>query len=138
MKCSRISSASPEEFAKGVESAVRNLKESNQIASFDVVLIDSASSKQQIRFGPELKRELHLAKFVLLSETNKLPNYENHQQLLRDPTYFLVAQNPGLRNGYAIFKRDRSANMLEKQGATAFAERELEPSNDTEAALRVL
>jgi hypothetical protein len=35
-----------------------------------------------------------------------LYNYQERNRLLKDSSYVLIAENAGLRNGYAIFKLD--------------------------------
>jgi hypothetical protein len=88
---------------------VKRIKEDHHITSFDAVLIDSSIIKNQLNVSGELNKELLGARIVLLDDINNYYNYENHAILVRNPNYVLVACNPGLRNGYAIFKKDTSS-----------------------------
>jgi len=106
VKCYGLSSCSPENLTEELEKTVKKIKEDNHITFIDAVLIDSSRVKHQLTVSAELNKELHGARFVLLDDINSFYNYENHNGLLRDPNYVLVAHNPGLRNGYAIFKKD--------------------------------
>lgn len=96
---------SSEKYLEEFKKTIKKIKEDNHITSFDAVLIDCFNKKQQLNVSSELTRELHGAKFVLLDDLNSLLNHENHNRLLRDPNFILVARNPGLRKGYAIFKK---------------------------------
>jgi hypothetical protein len=103
--CYAISSTSPEHFADQLEQTVRRIKEENQINFFDAVLIDSSELSQEITNNAEPSSELYGAGFILLDDINTFYNYKNHDRLLRDMNYVRVAENPGLRNGYSIFRR---------------------------------
>jgi hypothetical protein len=46
------------------------------------------------------------AQIVILDDINGPFNFQNYNELLKDANYILAASNPGLRNGYAIFKRN--------------------------------
>lgn len=107
VKWYEVSSSSPGNLPEELEKTIKKIKEDNHINFFDAVLIDSSRLKHQLSVSRKLNKELHGARFVLLDDINSVYNYENHNELLRDPNYVLVAHNPGLRNGYAIFKKDR-------------------------------
>jgi Glycosyl transferases group 1 len=89
-----------------LESTVKRIKEDHHITSFDAVLIDSSIIKNQSTVSGGLNEELLGARIVLLDDINNFYNFDKHSRLLRNPIYVLVACNPGLRNGYAIFKKD--------------------------------
>ena len=104
--CFQISSSASETAAAELESIVKRIKKEHRLACFDAVLIDASRLKPKISFGPGLKAELGRALVVMLDDINGPLNCQNYNELLRDPNYMLVASNPGLRNGYAIFKRN--------------------------------
>jgi hypothetical protein len=103
VRCYGIAFMPGERFAEEMERTVEKIKEENQVDGFDAVLIDNSEIGQGKVLGG-LGREVFDAKFIFLDDINSLYNYENCGRLLRDPRYIIVAQNPGLRNGYAIFK----------------------------------
>lgn len=41
----------------------------------------------------------------MLDDINAFKNYESNERLKRDPQYKCIAEDRGLRNGYAIYKR---------------------------------
>jgi hypothetical protein len=100
--CYRISS-SREQFSNDLEGTVRKIKQEKQISNFDAVLIDSSEVSGEITV--HLNDGLHGASFVILDDINSLRNYQNRSRLLTDRNYVLIAENPDLRKGYAIFKR---------------------------------
>jgi hypothetical protein len=102
--CYRISS-SREQFSDDLEGTVRRIKQEKQISNFDAVLIDSSEVSDEITVNVHLNDGLHGARFVVLDDINSFCNYQNHRRLLTDRNYVLVAENPDLRKGYAIFKR---------------------------------
>jgi hypothetical protein len=116
VKCYGISALSREQFAKKLEQTVQKIKEENQIEIFDAVLIDSSELQCEMPVNAKLNEKLYGARFVFLDDINAFCNYENHGRLLTDPEYVLVAQNPGLRNGYAIFKLDASGGLALGRG----------------------
>jgi hypothetical protein len=60
-----------------------------------------------------IKAGLHAATFILLDGTITANSYSLYKHLLGNPTYALVAQDPDLRDGYAIFER---ADLCEGAG----------------------
>lgn len=113
VRCYALSDYSEERHTEELERTVKMIKDDNHITSFDAVLIDSSELKNHLAVSGDLSKELHSARIVLLDDINSPGNYENHNGLLRDPQYALVAQNPGLRNGYAIFKKEGSIRRKE-------------------------
>jgi len=110
VKWYNLSSCSSENLREELEKTIKKIKKDNHITFFDAVLIDGSRISHQLTISAELKKELHETRFVVLDDINSSYNYENHDGLLRDSNYVLFAHNPGLRNGYAIFKKDRSAD----------------------------
>jgi hypothetical protein len=74
-------------------------------------MVDSSRFKHRINLRSGLLEYLIGASVVLLDDINDPCNFENHHRLLGDPNYVLVATNPGLRNGYAIFRRKNVADV---------------------------
>jgi hypothetical protein len=105
-KWSRVSSSgSPENVPAELEKTVRRIKEDNRVDFFDVVLIDGSEIHHQLATSNTARREMQAAGCVVLDDTNKAPNFYNHDGLLGDPRFVLVDHNPGLRDGYAIFRK---------------------------------
>lgn len=63
------------------------------------------SEVQHLGMKPSLIEELNGAKFLVLDDINKFCNYQIQEAFLEDLAYNLVACDPGLRGGYAVFKR---------------------------------
>jgi glycosyltransferase involved in cell wall biosynthesis len=81
-------------------SGIKKIKQENQIDFFDLVLIDGSEFT-----GIAELEEVYGAKFIFLDDITTFKNYYNHQKLLKDPKYLLVAQNTSVRNGYSVFKK---------------------------------
>jgi FkbM family methyltransferase len=80
---------------------IKEIKKQNDIDVFDAVLIDGS----EFTGSAELE-EIYGAKIIILDDINTFKNYRNHNKLLTDPNYALVARNYFIRNGYAIFKKN--------------------------------
>jgi hypothetical protein len=104
-----IQSSSPVEFSRKVDDTIKEIKEASDLDAWDAVLIDGSVVTTQHVISHELQRDLRRARLVVFDGINNIGIYANHQRLLADPDYALVAHNPGLRNGYAIFKRKIAA-----------------------------
>jgi len=104
------SSSSPASLREELERAVKKIKEEHGINFFDVLLFDGSGSKHQFLGNGALNRESCEARFVLLCSINNINNHENYTLLLNSRDYVLRGENPGLRNGYAIFEKKSSAD----------------------------
>lgn len=82
---------------------IQIIKQENNIDFFDIVLIDGSEFTGSAEF-----EYIYGAKYILLDDINAFKNYSNHQKLLNDKNYILVAKNYSLRNGYSIFKKSNS------------------------------
>jgi hypothetical protein len=91
---------------------LREMKQDQGIAHFDVVLIDSTELGDQAAASGSLGEEVRAAKVVILNDINGTIGHEKYCGLLESPDHTLVNHNPGLRNGYAIFRK-----MEESSGA---------------------
>jgi glycosyltransferase involved in cell wall biosynthesis/predicted O-methyltransferase YrrM len=76
------------------------IKQENKIEYFDLVLIDGSEFT-----GTAELAQVYGAKYILLDDITTFKNYDNHQQLLNDPNYQLIAENTSVRNGYSVFKK---------------------------------
>ncbi len=85
---------------------IQKIKEENKIDVFDLVLIDGSEFT-----GIAELDEIYGAKYICLDDINTYKNYENLHRLLNDPDYVLINSNQTLRNGYAIFKRNRAESI---------------------------
>jgi len=88
-----------------LDEALKNIKQDNKIVSFDALLIDNLIINYDLNDINGLSNLLHGALFIFLENINNIYNYRLHNRLFTDPTYEVVAHDPGLRNGYAIFKK---------------------------------
>ncbi len=88
---------------------IRLIKEQFNINYFDMVLIDGSEFTGEAELN-----EVYGARYVVLDDIRGFKNYANFQRLSRDPHYHLMHCNPNLRNGYAIFKRDRYMSIALK------------------------
>jgi hypothetical protein len=96
-----------EEFQQRLEHSVTTIKQENGIDFFDVVFIDGSRFGDQPVGGP-VDKEASRARFVLLDSINAPGNHVSYSGLLENRNFALVDHNPGLRNGYAIFRRVES------------------------------
>jgi Glycosyl transferases group 1 len=99
------SSLRPEKMTEELEMTIDKIKKDNRIESFDVILLDGSELENGFAGNGVLERELHAAGLILLDDVNTGFIYDKIDGLLRDPSYVLVATNPDLRNGYAIFRK---------------------------------
>jgi hypothetical protein len=116
--CIRIESSSSEHFSANLVRAIKAIKQENGINFFDLVLIDSSELQCEMTCGAQLSMELNGGRFILLDDINCLYNYRQRDRLIQDSRYVLIAENAGLRNGYAIFKID-SAYLAGGDGTTS-------------------
>ncbi len=70
-----------------------------------MLLIDGCGLNRELAIDNALGEQLHGARVLILDDLNGYLNYKIYDALIRDPSYFLSAHNPELRNGYAIFKK---------------------------------
>jgi hypothetical protein len=105
-RCFQISSSASGTATAELESIVERIKVQHKLTRFDAFLIDGSKLKPEISFGPGLRSEMRRAQIVILDDINGPFNFQNYNELLKDANYILAASNPGLRNGYAIFKRN--------------------------------
>jgi tetratricopeptide (TPR) repeat protein len=106
VKWYELSLSRQRELMENLENVIETIRRDNQIRSFEVVLIDGSKLKSQLAGNDVLAEELHSARLVLLEDINSISNYYTYDGIRRDQRFSLVANNPGLRNGYAIFRRD--------------------------------
>ncbi|MEG4278967.1 FkbM family methyltransferase [Microcoleus sp. MON1_C1] len=110
----------------GSQAGIKQIKSENKIIFFDVVLIDGSEFTGEAELD-----EVYGAKFILLDDINTFKNHKNYHKLLKDPNYQLLLQNVHLRNGYAIFQKEKFAfneeqieqrlvQRLVRQGMTVF------------------
>lgn len=107
-----LSSPRREKPTEQLEKAIKKIRKDNRIGSFDVVFVDGSALNYQPAGNDVLKETLHGARFVLLDDINSVYNYYNYDGLLRDTSFSMVENNPGLRDGYAIFKRESRSSRL--------------------------
>lgn len=96
---------SPRDFSDELARTVERIRAENRIESFDLLLIDGCGLNRELAIDNALGEQLHGARVLILDDLNGYLNYKIYDALIRDPSYFLSAHNPELRNGYAIFKK---------------------------------
>ncbi|MEH2150759.1 FkbM family methyltransferase [Nostoc sp.] len=82
------------------DNGIQIIKNENNIDYFDLVLIDGSEFSGQAELD-----EVYGANFICLDDITTFKNYRNHQKLLADKNYLLLAQSTSVRNGYSIFKK---------------------------------
>jgi hypothetical protein len=110
----------PHDLSEHLEKTIKQIKHDHHINCFDVVLIDSSTLSRQGPAKCELYSELQGSKLIILNNINSSDSYHIHSQFLAEPTYVLIACNPGLRDGYAVFSkigREPINNELESECA---------------------
>jgi hypothetical protein len=100
VRCYGILSSLKKDLPKALEDTIREIHKDHKIKEFDTVLIER--SDLTISTLLDIVKE---AKFVLIDDLTLCENYHNYYRLITDSNYALVAYNPSLRNGYAIFKK---------------------------------
>ena len=89
------------------DKGIQKIKEENNIDLFDAVLIDGS----EFTGNAELK-QVYGASIIFLDDINTFKNFNNHQRLLIDKSYKLLAQNNAVRNGYSIFKKANEVDVF--------------------------
>jgi hypothetical protein len=89
----------------GVEELVVTIKKVHHIGSFDFILIKAFGFQPQKFRRRKLLDEISQARIVVFDDTNEPFIYWLYGELLSDTKFVLIAANPSLRNGYAVFKR---------------------------------
>lgn len=79
---------------------IEAIRRDHGVDRFDAVLLDGSE------FTARSELELvHGALWLALDDVNSFKNHGNCVRLVADPAYELVAANPRLRHGYAVFRR---------------------------------
>ena len=85
------------------QDGIAQIKSASSIDKFDLVLIDGSEFT-----GLAELNEVIGAGWIALDDINAYKNYDSYHRLLADPNYTLVAENWGLRNGYALFRHTQA------------------------------
>lgn len=88
-------------FSDALENIIKIIKQESQINAFDAVLIDGS----EFNFSFNSTEYIAGAQYILLNNISTPQHGKNHFDLLFDPSYVLVCQNPCLRGGYSIFQK---------------------------------
>jgi hypothetical protein len=107
-------SSSPEDVSKEAEDTVKQIKEENQMRFFDILVIDGSELPHWLAVTSDIKRELYASRYVILDDVNKVYNHETYDALLGNPEYILRDQNLDLRNGHAVFEKQRDIGLVRK------------------------
>jgi hypothetical protein len=98
----------PEQLA----AAVKRLRDECRLEAFDAVFVDGAAFAQASDSGGFLDELLRRSRVVILDDTSVLVNFENRQRMLADADFLAVADDPGLRDGYAMFRKCVSSAIV--------------------------
>lgn len=82
------------------EGGIRKILREQGLYYFDAVLIDGSEFLGAAEFA-----EVYGAPVILLDDTRGFKCYHACEWLRGDPSYKLIAENPNLRNGFAVFQR---------------------------------
>jgi hypothetical protein len=82
---------------------LQTVKLENGIDRFDLVVVDGSALHPAADFEG-LDACVSGARLVLLDDINHYCTFRLHRRFLCDPSYEALANNPGLRNGYAIYR----------------------------------
>ncbi|MEH2163389.1 MAG: glycosyltransferase [Nostoc sp.] len=102
IKCYQISSISNE-----INSDLKKAKLENAIDYFDLVMINPLELSVFINLDQILG-----AKFILIDNISDFDKYKIYQELVEEKNYQIVAFNPSLRNGYAVFRKGNNNKQL--------------------------
>jgi hypothetical protein len=108
-KWSRVSLCTTE-GSEQLATIIAKIKCDNGIDCFDMLVIDGHELREQALQIGALEDEVHKTRFVVLDDINSAYNDATYSGLLTSSHYVMLDQNPGLRNGYAIFERVTSAS----------------------------
>jgi hypothetical protein len=86
-----------------LQRTLETIKLENGVDCFDFVMIDG-SALHAMAECEGLDTCLSGARLVLLDDINHRCTFRLHRRLLCDPDYTVLASNPSLRNGYAIYR----------------------------------
>ena len=132
-----LSVSSPESLREELDNTIDKIKKDNGIDGFDVVVVDGSELGHCWPASITLDNELRKARFIVLDGISCTYNHRHYDGLLTDSQYALVDHNPGLRDGYAIFEKRRSAEDSGRRpaggvgsGRTAPAEQMSHPLGD--------
>lgn len=88
-----------------LETLILTIKRRNDVAFFDLILIDGSEIQNSLHFSDQLNAEVDAANFILLDDINTNNTYNTYHRLLNNPNFGLIVSNPNIRNGYSIFKK---------------------------------
>jgi Glycosyl transferases group 1 len=103
------------DLAERVGPIIERIKTDNQIETFDVLSIDSSIFFRGDQAGGLFLNLAHQATFVLLSGLNNFHIGEIHNQMMKEARFSLIAHNPGLRAGFAIYKKRADDETVEAE-----------------------
>jgi tetratricopeptide (TPR) repeat protein len=85
-----------------IENCIDKIKLDNRVDCFDMVLVDI--SEMSFDVGSSVGKFCE-SRFLILEDINTLQGYQEYHYLSSATTYILESQNPGLRGGFAIFRK---------------------------------
>jgi hypothetical protein len=97
----------PTHSARSLKSELDSVMMEANLESFDIAFISSvnAISDEDEEGYEALYKIVSRAREVLLEGVNRATIYRMYSRLLRDGSHWVTAENPSLRNGYAVLHR---------------------------------
>jgi hypothetical protein len=92
-------------LATQLSESIRTIKEERGFSRFDIVLVSDCDPVDHSVTTPALRSDLLGVTTVVLEGLMSPSSFAAYEMLLSSPEFELTSQNPGLRNGYAIFTK---------------------------------
>jgi hypothetical protein len=118
--CHRLDSSRPEDLPREITRALNEIARERSILDWDAIVLSGSVLENLSSADDHLQRLLHRARLSVFEGTNNMTAYQNCERLLADPNYVLVATNPGLRNGYSIFRRTTHHGSADASGVRSW------------------
>jgi hypothetical protein len=110
----RMPTVQREQLTHELGKVIKMIRQEHAIASFDAILFNGSMLEEASVLIPEIHKELAHATFVFLDDITNACIHQINGELLKSADHSLVSYNPGVRNGYAIFRRS-SAKSNDQQ-----------------------
>jgi hypothetical protein len=105
IECLHLRSSAPEDGPREIDRALQEIRGARNIDAWDAVIVNGSVLGKQRTIGRQLEMLLHHARLAVFEGLAHVAVSRECERLMDDPDYLLVANDPGLRAGYAIFRR---------------------------------
>jgi hypothetical protein len=106
VECLHLRASRPEGVAREIDRALTEIRRTRKIDAWDAVVVNGSLLGDQPGIGRELESLLQRAQLTVFEGLGHVAVSTSCERLLGDPAYVLAANDPGLRLGYAIFRRE--------------------------------